>query len=490
MFVARRVEAFGTMGAMGQAGEPTPWPLRLYAAGARIALATAPLWLRLRARRGKEDLARSPERYGRTTLPRPDGPLVWFHAASVGETLAILPLIERIAPNGDGGINVLLTTGTLTSAKLAAERLPDGAVHQFKPLDATPVMRRFLDHWRPDVAVFAESEVWPVTVRELALRTVPQVLVNARMSDRSYRRWAKRPRVAGALFGRFAHVAAQSATDAERFRNLGAAPVTMTGNLKVDNAAPAHDAEELATLRETIGGRPIWLAASLHPDEDAEVIAAATRLRSSRPEALSILVPRHPERGNAIRTACEAAGLSVAQRSRGEKPRDADVYLGDTIGEMGLFFRLSPVAFMGKSLGTGSAKGGQNPLEAVACGAAVLTGREVSAFRDIYRTLVERGGAKLVQDAVTLATLVEHLWDHDEHRAAMERGAATAVAEMSGGLERTFGVLSRHLMPLRLNLSLARSRAEMGERERKLANLRADAPDLFATETMLFEPGE
>ena len=440
--------------------------LAAYRAAGRAVGWTAPVWLARRERAGKETPGRRRERFGRASLPRPDGPLCWFHAASVGETLAILPLIARV---GEMNVTPLLTTNTATSAALAAERLPPGAIHQVQPFDIVPGVRRFLDHWRPDVAVFAESEVWPVTLRELARRDVPPVLVNARMSDRSFGRWSRRPALARALFNGFAHVAAQSPLDAERFAALGAAPVMTTGNLKVDVSAPPADARELNRLREAIGDRPVWLAASVHRDETSGLAEAAASLKRSRPNALALVAPRHPDRASAMREAFEAAGLSVAQRSR-DDALDADVYLADTMGEMGLWYGLAPVALIGKS--TGGAKGGQNPLEAVACGAAVLSGREVGNFREVYRLLVAAGGAKLVPDPATLAALIGHLWSNERDRTAMTGAAEHAVADMKGALDRTLDVLARHLDPLRMIASLARAREGAGERERRLAALR------------------
>lgn len=442
--------------------------LGAYRFAGALARVVAPVWLARRERRGKEVAGRRGERYGRASLPRPDGPLVWFHAASVGETIAILPLVERVRALG---IAPLLTTNTATSAALAAERLPAGALHQVQPLDIRRGVRRFLDHWRPDAALFAESELWPVTMGELARRDVPQLLVNARLSDRSFRRWSRRPALARVLLSHFAHVAAQSPLDAERFAALGAAPVTMTGNLKVDASRPPVDANALERLRERVADRPLWLAASLHPAEAPAIAEAAAKLRAERPDALLIAVPRHPERAPTFRAAFEAAGLTVTQRSHDEAP-GGDVYLADTIGEMGLWFRLAPVAYVGKSMG-GAAAGGQNPLEAAACGAAVLSGREVANFREVYRRLVAGGGAKLVPDAATLASLVAHLWAHENDRTAMTDAADGAVADMAGALERTLGVLSRHLDPLRMVASLERARAEAAERERRLAALRA-----------------
>jgi 3-deoxy-D-manno-octulosonic-acid transferase len=214
-----------------------------------------------RASKGKEEHARRRERYGRAGQPRPDGPLIWVHAASVGETMAVVPLIEQILSHG---INVVLTTGTVTSAQVAKARLGDRIVHQYVPLDLKPAVSRFLDHWVPDLAIMAESEIWPMTILELGSRRVPQVLVNGRLSDRSFASWTKRSFVAEALFENLAHVIAQTEIDAERFRALGARPVTVSGNLKVDTVPPPVDQAELDRLRGEIGPRRTWAAVS-HP---------------------------------------------------------------------------------------------------------------------------------------------------------------------------------------------------------------------------------
>ena len=430
--------------------------LRLYRGLGRVLVPALHLWLRARARRGKEDAARRGERFGRASLARPEGPLVWFHAASVGELHCILPLATRVRALG---LHVLVTTGTVTSAVLAKERLPAGALHQFQALDVAPAVRRFLDHWAPDLAVFVESEVWPTTIGELAARGVPLALVNARMSDRSFRSWAKRPRLARGVFGRFSHVIAQGPMDAERFRVLGAPRVAAAGNLKIDTAPPPVDADELAALRERIGARPVWTAASLHPGEAAVVAEAARRLRERRPDALLVAVPRHPDRADDFAAAFAQEGLCVARRSRGEEVgADTAVLLADTMGELGLWFRLAPVAFMGKSLLERDG-GGQNPVEAVLCGAAVLSGRSVANFRDAYRALLLARGARLVRDAPQLADYVAHLWSRTDDAAAMREGAEAAVKGLAGALDRTLQQLDPWIAPLRMEAMLRRTRA-------------------------------
>lgn len=395
------------------------------------------LFLAARGRAGKEEPGRRDERYGLAAAPRPAGPLVWVHAASVGETLAVLGLVERLAT---AGLAVLVTTGTVTSAAIAAGRLPKGAVHQYVPLDVSAWIGRFLDHWRPSLAVFVESEIWPATIHQLASRAIPQVLVNARVSERSARRWRLFDGLPRALFGRFALTLAQSAADAERLRGLGARPVEVTGNLKFDGRALGADATELARLEAAIGGRPTWIAASTHPGEEAIVAAAHGRLAREIPGLLTVLAPRHPHRGEEIRALLADAGLAVASRSRGETPNGAtDVYLADTIGEMGLIYRLAPVAFVGGSL---VPHGGQNPIEPAHLGTAVLHGPHVGNFRDLYRELDETGGARVVAGLDDLVAAVAAALT-DPMTAATCAALARAVVERSAGaLDRTVAALA------------------------------------------------
>ncbi len=417
--------------------------LKTYTLAGAAAFPLVGAYVGWRLRKGKEDPRRKRERYGRAGRPRPEGPLIWVHAASVGETLAVLPLIEHILHRG---VHVILTTGTVTSAQLVDERLGDRIIHQYVPLDVKPAVRRFLDHWQPDLAVIAESEIWPMTVMELGRRRVPQVLVNGRMSDRSFRSWRKRIHVAEALFENLAHVVAQSEEDGERFRTLGARPVTVSGNLKVDAAPPPADEKALAALRRQIGARPTWAAVSTHPGEEITAAEVHSALRHRHPGLLTIIVPRHPERGAALASELSALGLHVARRSAEQKVvPETDILLGDTIGEMGLFLRLTEIAFMGRSLG---AEGGQNPLEPAMLDTAILSGCDVQNFRDAYGQLIDKGAAKLVRDRDMLVGAVNFLLSNEAARHAMMVAGAEAVNEMRGALERTVGALEQFIQPL------------------------------------------
>ncbi|GIL03159.1 MAG: 3-deoxy-D-manno-octulosonic acid transferase [Alphaproteobacteria bacterium] len=406
-------------------------------------------FLAFRARRGKEDRSRRYERYGYPSVERPPGPIVWLHAASVGESMAIIPLIERIDAMG---INTIMTTGTVTSAEVVRSRLPQATFHQYVPLDMERAVRRFLDHWKPDLAVFAESEVWPMIILELGARRIPQVLVNARMSDRSYARWSAAPVLAEALFDKISHVVAQSEVDAERFRSMGARPVTVSGNLKVDAAGLPCDEAELARLRRQIGLRPAWIAVSTHAGEEEMVFGVHKAISRKVPDLMTIVVPRHPERGDEVAALAHQAGLTVSRRGAGEPiRRQTDIFLGDTIGEMGLYLRLASVAFMGRSL---AASGGQNPLEPAIVGVAVLSGRNIHNFRDSYRNLLAAGGARLVRDERMLAANVEFLLRNRAERDKMAAAARAAVDNMRGALDRTVEVLDSYVFPLTIKRGL------------------------------------
>src|SRR2546423_2705878 len=313
--------------------ERLPLTLRGYR---RLAAAATPLTsvlLARRLKRGKEHPTRIGERRGETEVARPPGPLIWAHGASVGEMLSLIVLIEQLRARGFG---VLMTSGTVTSAKLAEGRLPPGVIHQFIPIDTPQFIARFLEHWRPDLALFSESDLWPNLILESAGRGIPLILVNARLSERSFRRWRYAPATIAALLRRFDLCLAQSDLDADRYADLGAPRVSITGNLKLDLPALPVEAPMLTAMQAAVGTRPVIAAASTHPGEEALVIDTHVRLRSSFPGLITILAPRHPERGPGILDLARLAGLSAAIRSSGQLPeRGTDVYVADTIRELG-----------------------------------------------------------------------------------------------------------------------------------------------------------
>jgi 3-deoxy-D-manno-octulosonic-acid transferase len=429
--------------------DPMPLTLSAYRmATAAAGAALAPLVLKRRLARGKENAERIAERRGEPGVPRPPGPLVWVHGASVGEFIAVLPLVERICAQG---FTVLATTGTVTSAELAQKRLPVGALHQFIPLDMPSFVTRFLDHWQPDLALFVESDLWPNIILNTSARTIPMVLVNGRISLRSYDRWRRFPRTIAALLRQFDLCLVRSRDDEERFGALGALRIRVTGNLKFDVPALPADVGRLAALTSAAAGRTVVVAGSTHPGEESVIVDAHRRLRSAHPELLTIIAPRHPQRGAEIGEIAAAAQLRPALRSHGALPeRNTDVYVFDTLGELGLVFQIAPIVFMGGSL---VPHGGQNPIEAIKFGAAILHGPHVSNFADIYEDLGRDGGAVPVRDAGALTSQIgAWLYDGAARDAVAERGKRY-VDKLSGALDRTLSALEPYLMRCRPPLS-------------------------------------
>ncbi|MEQ8367152.1 MAG: 3-deoxy-D-manno-octulosonic acid transferase [Roseicyclus sp.] len=387
--------------------------------------------LRERLADGKEDGDRLDERRGIAVRARPKGPLIWFHAASVGESLALLELI-RLLLEDRPELTVLVTTGTVTSAGVMADRLPERAIHQFVPLDAGVFVNRFLDHWRPDLAVWTESELWPTLICETHARGIPMLLVNARMSKASHDKWRFLRGMAGSLLRRFDLALVQDSLTEIYLRRLGMPERRMevTGTLKEGAAAlPANNAE-LAALRAELGGRPTWLAASTHPGEEVKVLDAHRTALRTNPRLMLLLVPRHADRGDEIAALLDEGGWNYTRRSAGDGPEpEAQVYLADTMGELGLWYRLAAVSFVGGSL---EPIGGHNPFEPAALGSAILHGPYVTNFVDIYQRLTEARAARLVSAPNTLAEEVDQLLSPD--RAAAMAHAAWEVVSAGAGV--------------------------------------------------------
>ena len=425
--------------------------LKAYRLATKLAAPIAPLLLAWRTRKGKEEADRHAERYGLASTPRPSGFLVWFHAASVGEVNAAMPVIEAIAKSRPD-IRVLLSTATVTSARLARMRLPKGALHQYVPLDRRRYMNRFLDHWRPDLTVLVESEIWPNLVLETKARKIPLLLINGRMSTSSFKAWRRRPGLSRPIFSSFDIVLAQNDVLAERFAQLGATDAREAGNLKADAPPPPVDETGKAELAAAFSNRPLWLAASTHPGEEDVIGAAHSLIKKALPDLATIIVPRHPERGKAVAEMLRGQGLNVTLRSSGALPdHQTDIYVADTIGELGLFYALAPVAFIGGSL---VKHGGQNPVEAIKLGSAVLSGPNVHNFRDAYGELLKAGGAKEVVDAESLAIAVLGMLQEEPVRNAMRGRAEATVASMRGALPRTLSAIESYL-PAKVTLQHA-----------------------------------
>ena len=422
-----------------------PLALRLYRAVSVAATPLAPVLLSQRLKKGKEHRLRFGERRGEARMQRPPGPLVWLHGASVGELASVLPLIERIHGRE---VNMLVTTGTVTSSELAEQRLPRGVMHQFVPLDVPRYVRRFLEHWQPDLALFVESDLWPNMVIETSRRGVPMILVNGRLSENSFNRWSNLPSAIVNLLQRFDLCLARTPADAERFGELGAPNIVTTGNLKLDVPAPPADSNKLKDMQMAIGRRPVMAAASTHAGEEEIMIAAHHRLRANFPGLLTIIAPRHPERGRAIADAIKGAGLHGVMRSQGELPkRSTDIYVADTLGELGLLYRLAPVVFIGGSL---IAHGGQNPIEAAKLGAAIVHGPNVWNFAEIYAALGESHGAEVVLDDKRLTAALAAMLGQPALRDRIAQAGKSTVEGLSGALDRTLQALDPYLMQLQL----------------------------------------
>ena len=413
----------------------------LYRAATTVLEPTGRAFLAWRSRRGKEDPTRLGERLGRAGRPRPAGPLVWLHGASVGEGISLLPLIDALLAQG---CRILLTTGTVNAARVLAGRLPGGVVHQFAPLDLPGAVRRFLAHWRPSLAVLAESELWPNIVDALHRAAVPLVMVNARMSARSARRWARAPGFIGDLLGRTALCLCQTEADAERYRALGAGRVAVAGLLKYDVSPPDADPEAVAAFAAAVGPRPFWVAASTHAGEEAALVEAHLLLRRDVPDALTVVAPRQPHRGAALLAEAQKRGVAAALRSRGDRLHAGTaLYVADTLGELGLFYRAADLVFVGNSLVPPG--GGQNPIEPARLGCAVLHGPHTANFTDVYPGLDAVGGAAEVADAAHLAEAVATLLADPARLRTMARAAAACVDGQGGATARTATALAPYL---------------------------------------------
>jgi len=401
--------------------------LSLYQASTTALGPLVALYLSRRMAHGKEDRERFPERQGFASRARPPGPLVWVHAASNGEAVSMLSLIDRLLVERPA-LSVLVTTGTVTSARLLAHRLPaDRAWHQYVPVDRPTYVRRFLDHWRPDLALWVESELWPNLVCESERYRIPLLLLNGRMSLRSFKGWHRVPGLIGSLLACFELCLAQDEVQAERFRRLGAAAAETVGDLKTAAAPLPCDENELARVAAHVSDRPLWLAASTHQGEEEAAADAHRALMRERPGLLTIIAPRHPARASEIAAMLENRGLNVARRSEGEQiDSTTDIYLADTLGELGLFYRLAGIAFIGGSL---TPMGGHNPLEAALLDCSILHGPDMSNCAAMAERLDAAGATIAVRNAEELANALRRLFNDPVERAARAAAAAGVAAD-------------------------------------------------------------
>jgi 3-deoxy-D-manno-octulosonic-acid transferase len=409
-----------------------PFTLSLYRGLMRVLAPVMPAVLNHRASKGKEDPARRNERLGQPTAQRPAGHLVWLHGASVGESMVLATLVEEL-----GGVrpdlNFLVTTGTTTSAHIMASRLPSNARHQYVPIDSHAAVTGFLDHWQPDLAVFAESELWPNLVTETASRGISMALINARMNAKSLKNWHQRKNTARHLFSCFDWIGAADSQTRDGLADIIGKPIRLAGNLKLEARAPTPDPHALSAARVGITGRHVWLAASTHDGEDSKILDAHDALLKAHPNALLILVPRHPERAQSIAALIKRRGWQCAMRSRNDLPKaEHQVWLADTLGELALWYALCPASLIAGSLKDGI--GGHNPVEASQAGATVICGPYRASFQDLYNSYRSHGAAIFVDDAQSLASAVQDIWNG--HRPSRQNVEA-AIRDASGGALKT-----------------------------------------------------
>ncbi len=427
-----------------------PVTLRAYRRLSALATPLTGMLVQRRLKRGKEDPERIGERRGIASVARPQGPLIWIHGASVGEVLAAAELIERLRALN---VRILLTSGTVTSAAIVQRRFPPDVIHQYVPFDSPRFVSSFLDHWQPGLALFIESDIWPNLILSSAGRRIPMVIINARMSQRSFPRWRRFAGTIGTLLDCFDLCLAQSDLDGERFTALGSRNVATSGNLKLDVKGPPADVPKLEQLKAATQRRLVFVAASTHPGEEEIILDAHRRLAGQIPSLLTIIVPRHPNRGRAIAQMLAAAGMNVALRSQDELPSaKTDIYVADTMGELGLFYRLAPVVFMGGSL---VSHGGQNPIEAIKLGAAILHGPHVFNFTEIYSTLDHAGGAVRAETDEDFVRSLGSLLANPIARQRSVAAAEKVVERLGGALEKTLAALEPYLLQMRIEGEIA-----------------------------------
>lgn len=399
------------------------------------------LWLRWRIKKGKEDPLRIKERFGKTSLLRPNGKLVWLHAASVGESNSIVPLLDALHAHFPE-LNMLVTTGTVSSSRTIKDRLPERAFHQFVPIDLLPCVRRFLKHWKPDAAIWVESELWPNIILQSHARNIPMALINARMSDDSHQRWLTFRSSFLTLMSCFTLRFAGSKDDLRKFKNLGIHDIRDVGNLKYDAPALPADSKTTSRLLNNMGDRRIWLAASTHPGEELIIGKIHKELKETFPELLTLLVPRHADRGPDIVRELSKQKLTISCRSKNQiLLPETDIYVADTMGELGIFYRLSGIVFIGGSL---VPIGGHNPIEPAQLDCAVICGPHMFNFRGICRELMDETALVQVKTAEDLSEKVsELLRDHEQQEQQAQR--ALDAVKSKGGVVNT---LISELAPL------------------------------------------
>ena len=405
-------------------------------------------YMQRRLNAGREDPQRFRVRFGDASATRPNGPLVWLHASSVGESLSMLSLIKRLRRERPEVV-ILMTSGTVSSARILENRLPPGVIHQFVPVDRMSWVRRFLDHWQPDLVLWVESEFWPGVLSEVKRRAIPAMLMNARISARSWRGWRRAPWMIRRILQTFDLCMAQTELDAERLRDLGAVNIACPGNLKFAAEPLPADPDTLAALEAATAARPRWLAFSTHPGEEETIAAAHRILVRNLPDILTIIVPRHPARGPEIENILAASGTTVSVRSRSQLPdKNIGFLLADTMGELGVFFRLTDIAFVGGSL---VPHGGQNPIEPARLGCAIVHGPHMENFLAIEGELNTAGASSVATTAEEIACEVGTLLSN----AGMRQRRVAAARSVADGKFSIMDAVFMHLDPVLNRISPA-----------------------------------
>jgi len=403
-----------------------------YAFAMRALSLILPIWLSRRVKAGKEDAARLDERYGRTGLTRPSGTLIWLHGASVGETKMMLPLIKRLYA-ADPSRSFLITSGTMTSAELLQAQLPDYAVHQYLPFDAPQFVARFLEHWRPDLAIWMESEIWPNLIFKTKAVSIPMALINARMNEKSLQGWRKRKVFAKEVFTCFDTILPADHITAAGLSDFVGQSLKSVGNLKYDAPTLTYDTEERAALKSALGNRPIWVAASIHAEEMEQVIQAHQALQR---KAALILAPRHPSEAASRMIVADHPQITFTQRSKNQTPNTTtDIYLFDTFGEMGLAFSLGDLALVGGSLTPELM--GHNPLEPIRLGIPTVTGPHFASFAEIYEPYIEKQAVIAIEAVGDLPQIIGDMLTSPQKRQDMSDRASALLGTMTGSLDMT-----------------------------------------------------
>lgn len=402
--------------------------------------------LQHRSRKGKEDPARLDERMGIASRCRPEGKLAWFHAASVGEaqsTLILIDAIQKKVPD----LHILVTTGTVTSATLMEKRLPSKATHQYIPLDHPVWVRKFISHWQPDVVFWLESELWPNILRTIKQAKIPATLINAHLSKTSFKRWKKSGCVIRDLLDTFSLILTQTQEDADHFIELGAIKdrVKVSDNIKYSADPLPYDENTYKDLTKAITGRPVWLYASTHEGEELIACRLHNHIKKNYPDLLTIIVPRHPERRNSILDICKKQETTARLRgNRHDLPQEGDdIYIADTLGELGLFYRLAPMACIGRSF-SNDGGGGHNPIEAAQLDCAILHGPNVQNLAQIFEEMDSYGAAICVKTDKKLEDCILNLLENEDTLNAMQNKATQFALNKSKVLER----VCKYLDPL------------------------------------------